>query len=39
MYDNRVNTNFQSKKVPKEDSSCKCLSTIILDSIVKVGKK
>ena len=39
MYDNRVNTNFQSKKVPKGNSSYKCLSLIMLDSIVKLGKK
>ena len=39
MYDNRVNTNFQGKEVPKEGSSYKCLSLIILDSIIKVGKK
>ena len=39
MYDNSVNTNFQSKKVPKGNSSCKCLSLIMLYSVVKVGKK
>ena len=39
MYDNRVNMNFQSKKVPKGDASYKCLSLIMLDSIFKVGKK
>ena len=39
MYDNRVNTNFQGKKVPKGDASYKCLSLIMLDSIIKVGKK
>ena len=39
MYDNRVNTNFQSKKVPKGDASCKFLSLIMLDFIVKVEKK
>ena len=38
MYDNRVNTNFQGKEVPKEGSSYKCLSLIMLDSIVKVRK-
>ena len=38
MYANRGNTNFQSKKVPKEDASYKCLSLIMLDFIVKVGK-
>ena len=39
MYDNRVNTNFQDKEVPKTDASYKCLSLIMLDSVVKVGKK
>ena len=39
MYDNKVNTNFQRKETPKEDSSYKCLSLIMLDSVVKVGKK
>ena len=39
MYDNRVKTNFQGKKTPKGDSSYKCLSLIMLDSVVKVRKK
>ena len=34
-----MNTNFQSKKVPKEGASYKCLSLIMLDSVVKVGKR
>ena len=39
MYDNKVNTNFQGKETPKGDSSYKYLSLIMLDSVVKVGKK
>ena len=39
MYANRVNTNFQNKEVPKKDASYKCLYLIMLDSVVKVGKK
>ena len=39
MYDNKVNTNFQGKETTKGDSSYKCLSLIMLDSVVKVGKK
>ena len=39
IYDNRVNTNFQGKEAPKKDSSYKCLSLIMLDFVVKVGKK
>ena len=32
-------TNFQSKKVPKEKAPCKCLSIIMLDSVIKAKKK
>ena len=39
MYENRVNTNFQGKKVPKENASYKCLSLIMLDSVISVNKK
>ena len=39
VYDYKVNTNFQGKESTKGDSSYKCLSLIILDSVVKVGKK
>ena len=30
MHGDRVNTNFQGKKLPKENASYKCLSLIIL---------
>ena len=39
MYDNKVNTNIQGKETPKGDSFYKCLSLIMLGSVVKVGKK
>ena len=39
MYEGRVNTNFQGKKVPKENASYKCLSSIMLDSVIRVNKK
>ena len=39
MYGERVNTNFQGKKVPKENASYKCLSLIMLDSVIRVNKK
>ena len=39
MYEGRVNTNFQGKKVPKENSSYKCISLITLDSVIRVNKK
>ena len=39
MYGDRVNTNFQGKKVPKENASYKCLSLIMLDSVIRANKK
>ena len=39
MYGDRVNTNFQGKKVPKENASYKCLSLIMLDSFIGVNEK
>ena len=39
MYEDRVNTNFQGKKVPKENASYKCLSLIMLDSVIRMNKK
>ena len=38
-YEDRVNTNFQSKKVHKENALCKCLSLIMLDFVIRVNKK
>ena len=32
-------TNFQSKKMPKEKAPGKCLSIIMLDSVIKAKKK
>ena len=39
MYEDRVNTIFQGKKVPKENASYKCLSLIMLDSVIRANKK
>ena len=39
IYEDRVNTNFQGKKVPKENASYKCLSLIMLDYVIRVHKK
>ena len=39
IYGGSVNTNFQGKVVPKQKAPCKCLSTIMLDSVVKAKKK
>ena len=37
-YEDRVITNFQGKKVPKENASNKCLSLIMLDFFIRVKK-
>ena len=34
-----MDTNFHNKKMPKEKTSCKCLSIIMLDSVIKANKK
>ena len=39
MYGGRVYTNFQGKKVPKENASYKCLSLVMLDSAIRVNKR
>ena len=38
-YAGRMITNFHNKKMLKEKAPCKCLSTIMLDSVIKVNKK
>ena len=38
-YGDKVNTNFQGKKVPKEGASHKCLSLTMLDSVIRENKK
>ena len=32
-------TNFYNKKVTKQKAPCKCLSIIMLDSVIKANKK
>ena len=39
MYGGSMFTNFQGKKMPKEKAPCKCLSIIMLDSVIKANKK
>ena len=39
MYGDRVHTNFQGKKVPKENASYKCISLRMVDSVITVNKK
>ena len=38
-YGYKVNTSFQGRKIPKENASHKCLSLIMLDSVITVNKK
>ena len=38
-YVDKVNTDFVGNKTPKENSSYKCLSLIMLDSVIRVNKK
>ena len=37
-YGHKINTNIQGKKIAKENESCKRLSLIMLDSVVRVSK-
>ena len=39
LYGDKINTNFQGKKIPKEISSYKYLSLIMLDSVIRANKK
>ena len=39
MYGDNVNTNCQDEKITKKNTSCKCLSLIMLDSVIRVSKK
>ena len=38
-YAGSIITNFHNKKMPKEKAPCKCLSIIIIDSVIKANKK
>ena len=38
MYAGNIITNFH-KKMPKEKAPCKCLSIIMIDSVIRVNKK
>ena len=38
-YQDKINTNFKDKKIPKESASYKCISLIILDSVIRANKK
>ena len=39
IYADNMITNFHNKKMPKEKAPCKCLSIIMLDSVIKTNKK
>ena len=39
LYGDKENTNFQGKNVPKQNTPCKCLPLIMLDSVIKSNKK
>ena len=38
-YGDKANSNFQGKKIPKKNSSYKCLSLIMLDSVIRVNQE
>ena len=39
LYGDKINTNFQGKKIPKENATYTCLSLIMLDSVIRASKK
>ena len=39
IYEDKVTTNFRNKKMAKEKAPYKCLSIIMLDSVIKANKK
>ena len=39
IYADNMITNFHYKKMPKGKARCKCLSIIMLDSVIKTNKK
>ena len=39
IYADNMIINFHNKKIPKEKAPCKCLSIIMLDSVIKSNKK
>ena len=38
-YACNIITNFHNKKMPKEKGPCKCLSIIMIDSVIEANKK
>ena len=39
IYAGGLITNFHNKKMPKENALCKCLSIIMVPSVIKANKK
>ena len=39
LYADSMVTNFHNEKMPKETAPCKCLSIIMLDSVIRANKK
>ena len=39
IYEKSIITNFHNKKMPNEKVPCKCLSIIMIDSVIKANKK
>ena len=39
IYADSIITNFHNKKLPKEKAPCKCLSIIMIESVIKANKK
>ena len=39
IYAGSMITNFHNKKMPKEKAPCKCLSIIMLNSVIKANKR
>ena len=39
IYTDNMITNFHNKEMPKEKAPCKCLSIIMLESVIKANKK
>ena len=37
-YAGNIIANFHNKKMPKEKGPCKCLSIIMIDSVIKANK-
>ena len=39
IYAGSIITNFHDKRMPKEKAPCKCLSIIMIESVIKANKK